>query len=225
MPTSVDLDTSQRVVQAAKRLFFARGYSSTSLRAIARDAGTSESSVLRIYYSKNGLLRAVYAECWAEVNAHVDSAISAAAARDVSPSNLLIELVRSVLELYQSDPAMMEFLLTHFGFDESLGGLNICEDIDPSIDSRVRREYHSYLERIQVLCEEFLQTRPDLRQMGVTTRALGHVFTSIIFGIQASWHMASLEPELTTPSTAPVDEILIIARALVAPETLPKQKS
>ena len=61
-------DVSQRVMRAAKQLFFAKGFAGTPLRAIATEAGTSESGVLRLYHSKNGLLRAVYASCWAEIN-------------------------------------------------------------------------------------------------------------------------------------------------------------
>ena len=50
-------------MRAAKQLFFAKGFAGTPLRAIANEAGTSESGVLRLYHSKNGLLRAVYASC------------------------------------------------------------------------------------------------------------------------------------------------------------------
>ncbi len=89
MPAEAGSDVSQRVMRAAKQLFFARGFANTPLRAIAKEAGTSESGVLRIYHSKTGLLRAVYAECWAELNVLIEKALVAATKRDSDPRNLL----------------------------------------------------------------------------------------------------------------------------------------
>ena len=80
-------DLSQRILRAARQLFFARGYVDTSLRAIATEAGTSESGILRTYRSKGGLLRAVYASLWAEVNVRIDEAMSQAAPHDPSAEN------------------------------------------------------------------------------------------------------------------------------------------
>jgi AcrR family transcriptional regulator len=218
VPVETGSDVSQRVLRAAKQLFFVRGFFNTPLRAIANEAGTSESGVLRIYHSKTGLLRAVYAECWSDVNAGIDQALSIAAERDPDPRNLLLVVMRTVLEHYQDDPPLMNFMLSHFGFNETTG-LSTDEGIDPSVDSRVRDEYHRYLERIHGLCGAVVKSRPELRGAGVTAAALGHIFTSIIYGIQAGWYMASQEPGGTTPGVT-IEEVLATTKFFLYPETL-----
>jgi AcrR family transcriptional regulator len=216
VPVETSSDVSQRVMRAAKQLFFARGFANTPLRAIAKEAGTSESGVLRIYHSKIGLLRAVYAECWAELNVLIEKALVAATKRDSDPRNLLIVLMRTVLEHYQEDPPLMNFMLSDFGFRET-AGLSSSESIDPLIDARVRDEYHRYLERIHDLCEAAVKDRPWLAEAGVTPAALGHIYTSIVFGIQAGWYMESQEP-LTPAPHVTIEETLTAVRFFMYPE-------
>ncbi len=217
MPVETGSDVSQRILGAAKQLFFAKGFAKTPLRAIANDAGTSESGVLRIYQSKNGVLRAVYAACWAEINAHVDQAMVAAAAKDPDPRYLLVQLMRAVLEGYQSDPSMNIFLLSHFGFRETTG-LSPEEGVDPGVDSAVRAEYHRYLKRIHDLCNEVAVSRPALAEAGVTPVALGHIFTSIIYGIQVGWYMAEEDQEATLPSVT-IEEAVAAVRFVLYPKS------
>lgn len=216
MPVDTGSDLSQRVMRAAKDLFFVRGYVSTPLRAIANEAGTSESGVLRMYHSKPGLLRAVYAEYWAEMNAAVEDAIAAAAARDPDPRNLLVELMRTVLQIYAADPSKSNFIISHFGYHETTG-LSVAEGIDPVVDSQVRREYHRYLDRIHSLCEDALRNRPDLLWGGATPAAIGHFFISIVHGIQLGWYMASQEPGTSAPEVS-MEEALAGIRSFMYPE-------
>lgn len=187
-------DLSQRILRAARQLFFAHGYVGTSLRAIAAEAGTSESGIFRIYRSKGGLLRAVYASLWAEVNARIDEAMSQAARRDPSPENLLLELTRVTLEYYQAEPEKMEFILSHFGSYET-AGLGPPKDVDPKIDVQLRHEYHRYLSRINDLCDALAKERPQLGAAGLSSSTLGHFAISVIHGIQTSWFMADQEWE------------------------------
>lgn len=51
--------TRAEVVRAAHRLFVERGYATTSIRAVAHEAGVSEQTVYRVFGAKVGLLRAV----------------------------------------------------------------------------------------------------------------------------------------------------------------------
>lgn len=204
-------------MRSARELFFARGFANTQLRAIAGGAGTSESGVLRIYGSKNGLLRAVYASCWAETNERVDKALAVAAEEDADPRNLLLELARAVWRGYQDDPAMCSFLLSHFGFRET-GGLNADESIDPAIETDVKREYSRYLERIHGLCSAVVESNTGPAAAGVTAVALGHTLTGIIHGIQTSWYMASQERGIA-PSPVDGGEALAVLRMFLYPET------
>lgn len=216
MPAETGSDVSLRIMRAAKQLFFARGFADTPLRGIATEAGTSESGVLRIYGSKNGVLRAVYASCWAEINDHVEQALAAAAQKDPDPRNLLLELMRAVFQKYQADPAMMTFMLSAFGFRDTTG-LSVDTGVDPSIDQQVRDEYHRYLNRIHGLCAAVVAARPDLTRAGVTPAAVGHVFTSVIYGTQAGWYMAQQEQGEPVPNVT-VEETLAAARFFLYPE-------
>jgi AcrR family transcriptional regulator len=65
-------DTSRtRLIQAGKGLFAQLGYEHTPTSAIAREAGTSESQLVRNFGSKAGLLEAIFEESWKPMNARV----------------------------------------------------------------------------------------------------------------------------------------------------------
>src|SRR6516165_5785857 len=54
----------ERILSAAKQLFARNGYENTSTVAIARDAGTSESQLMKHFGSKQGLLMAILDRGW-----------------------------------------------------------------------------------------------------------------------------------------------------------------
>jgi AcrR family transcriptional regulator len=56
-PTGGARDTKQRLLDAAERLFAEHGFEGTSMRAVARDAGTSVSAAHYHFGSKEALLR------------------------------------------------------------------------------------------------------------------------------------------------------------------------
>jgi len=51
--------TRRRIAEAARRLFTARGYGATTLKAIAHEAGVAVQTVYAVYRSKPGILRAL----------------------------------------------------------------------------------------------------------------------------------------------------------------------
>src|SRR5918997_5983124 len=67
-PTSSSRD---RLLEAAKRLFALQGYEQTATSAIAREAGTSESQLMRYFGGKVGLLDALFNEAWEQINERV----------------------------------------------------------------------------------------------------------------------------------------------------------
>src|SRR5436305_722548 len=80
--TLVDPDSTQssrrRLLEAGKALFARFGFEQTSTAIIAREAGTSESQLVRYYKGKAGLLEAIFNDCWAALNQHVQGVVVAA---------------------------------------------------------------------------------------------------------------------------------------------------
>src|SRR5918912_3519360 len=79
----LDADSTQtsrrRLLEAGKGLFARFGFEQTSTANIAREAGTSESQLVRYYRSKAGLLEAIFNESWATLNHDIQSVVVAAA--------------------------------------------------------------------------------------------------------------------------------------------------
>jgi AcrR family transcriptional regulator len=79
---SVDLDNTQtsrgRLMTAGKMLFSLHGYEQTSTAAIAREAGTSESQLVRYFSGKSGLLEAIFNETWSNLAEVVTTEVGAA---------------------------------------------------------------------------------------------------------------------------------------------------
>jgi AcrR family transcriptional regulator len=78
-----------RLLHAAKRLFAAKGYEQTATSAIAREAGTSESQLMRYFGGKVGLLDALFHDAWAELNQKVRETAAAAP----TPRHALLDLL------------------------------------------------------------------------------------------------------------------------------------
>lgn len=74
-----DADSTQtsrmRLLNAGKTLFAKNGYEQTSTAAIAREAGSSESQLIRYFAGKAGLLEAIFNESWMALNAVVETKI------------------------------------------------------------------------------------------------------------------------------------------------------
>jgi AcrR family transcriptional regulator len=65
-----------RLLNAGKMLFAKNGYEQTSTAAIAREAGSSESQLIRYFSGKAGLLEAIFNESWTALNAVVEQYIA-----------------------------------------------------------------------------------------------------------------------------------------------------
>lgn len=78
----MDADSTQtsrmRLLNSGKTLFAKNGYEQTSTAAIAREAGSSESQLIRYFGGKAGLLEAVFNESWSGLNQYVQSHIEVA---------------------------------------------------------------------------------------------------------------------------------------------------
>lgn len=65
-----------RLLTAGKMLFAKNGYEQTSTAAIAREAGSSESQLIRYFGGKAGLLEAIFNESWTALNGVLDQYIA-----------------------------------------------------------------------------------------------------------------------------------------------------
>src|SRR5258706_12305493 len=99
-----------RLLEAGKILFAQSGYEQTSTAAIAREAGTSESQLIRYYGGKAGLLTAIFDNTWSTLNQQMQTAV----ARAATAGEALSGVVEAVLEGFTADPETA-FLLAFGG--------------------------------------------------------------------------------------------------------------
>jgi AcrR family transcriptional regulator len=67
LSSSAPTSSHDRILFAGKRLFARNGYENTSTVAIAREAGTSESQLMKHFGSKQGLLAAILDHGWMKI--------------------------------------------------------------------------------------------------------------------------------------------------------------
>ena len=96
-----------RLLQAAKRLFAQQGYEQTATSAIARDAGTSESQLMRYFGGKVGLLDALFEEAWTDLNSRVKEAVASAA----TTREAIIEALQTITVALARDPDLATLFL------------------------------------------------------------------------------------------------------------------
>lgn len=107
----MDLDTTltsrNRLLLAARTLFAQNGYEQTSTSSIAKEAGTSESQLVRYFGSKAGLLEAVFDSSWAVLQQQVLTSTAAAA----SAREALLAILRIINESFAREPEVAYLLL------------------------------------------------------------------------------------------------------------------
>jgi AcrR family transcriptional regulator len=99
--------THERILRVAKTLFANRGYEHTSTSAIARQAGTSESQLMKHFGSKAGLLEAIFIEGWTEITEEARRAVES----ETSPLAKLQAITRTVLQRLERDSELKLLLL------------------------------------------------------------------------------------------------------------------
>ena len=88
-------------------MFASRGYEHTSTSAIARQAGTSESQLMKHFGNKAGLLEAIFNEGWGGITEEA----RAASENLSSPTEKLQAIAGSVLRRFESDPELKLLML------------------------------------------------------------------------------------------------------------------
>lgn len=94
-------------MSAGKALFARLGYENTATSAVARDAGTSESQLVRYFGSKAGLLDAIFDEAWKPLNARVHDMLADAGSGRIAVGGVLT----AVLSAFDRDDQLATIFL------------------------------------------------------------------------------------------------------------------
>lgn len=99
--------THERFLRIGKTLFANRGYEHTSTSAIAREAGTSESQLMKHFGSKAGLLEAIFTEGWIQITDDARAGVQSVA----PPLEKLQIMAGCVLRSLERDPELKLLML------------------------------------------------------------------------------------------------------------------
>ena len=149
----------ERLLEAAKTLFSQRGYHSTTTAAIARQARTSESQLLKHFKDKRGLLAAVLEQGWRELNGAIRLAI-ARIASPVQQVKLMIDMFLSYLE--RDKKFRRVFLLEQDHIPEAVAGSS-ADEFTGILDESFQR---------MMLAGEL---RPDIHPQALTSGLMGAI--------------------------------------------------
>lgn len=145
-PPAVELSSHDRILHAARTLFSSQGYENTTTSAIARNAGTSESQLIKHFGSKEGLLEAIFDHSWQRMGRGI----------------------RQILETHSSPmerlKALTELMFTALEKDKELRTLMLLEG------RRIRKHGH-----MVVLTRGFLQVVAAIDQILRDMREAGQV--------------------------------------------------
>src|SRR5579862_9379852 len=108
MSTATAVSSRDRILLSAKDLFSKNGYENTSTVAIARQAGTSESQLMKHFGSKQGLLFAIIDQGWTAI-LHRAYSLSSVPVRS---RQILIDVLESYVVELEQDPAMKTLVVT-----------------------------------------------------------------------------------------------------------------
>ena len=98
--TTATISSHDRILLAGKHLFAQNGFENTSTVAIAREAGTSESQLMKHFGSKQGLLIAIFDRGWASMNERIQ------AIRAVSAAERLLSVLEAITFELENDPEL-----------------------------------------------------------------------------------------------------------------------
>ena len=149
-----------RILMAAKQLFASRGYENTSTVAIARQAGTSESQLMKHFGSKEGLLEAIFDAGWQGLSAHMS-----ALEQLPSPERKLQALLEETLAGLERDPELKELLL--------LEGRRIRREGRMVLMTNGFLAYIGVIDEILNAMRDAGQLRPDLNPQAVRSGLIG----------------------------------------------------
>jgi AcrR family transcriptional regulator len=101
------LSSRERLLFAGRRLMAEAGYERITTAAIARQAGTSESQLVRYFGSKPGLLAAIFDEGWSPLNPRIARLVAAA----TTAREAMITVLATMISAFDRDPDLAKLFL------------------------------------------------------------------------------------------------------------------
>jgi AcrR family transcriptional regulator len=159
MKTSGELSSHDRILRAAKRLFAQNGYENTSTVAIAREAGTSESQLMKHFGSKQGLLVAIFDRGWATMSERIKTI------NHSSPADRLLNILKAITVELENDPELKVL--------SALEARRVRKDSNEVVMTRGAHQYRELLERILTDMRNEGQIRADVNLDAVRAAIIG----------------------------------------------------
>jgi AcrR family transcriptional regulator len=194
MKTTAELSSHDRILRAAKQLFAQNGYENTSTVAIARDAGTSESQLMKHFGSKQGLLMAILDRGW---NATIER-IKVTAPSNSSADRLVAMLTAATIE-FEND--------AQFKILAALEARRVRKDSNEVMVSRGYRRFRELFDRVLIDMRTEGAIRPDLNLDAVRAAILGFA--------DGLWHDQVIASRAGIPSNYGFDDIQKVLELLL----------
>jgi len=188
------VSSRDRILLSAKHLFARNGYENTSTVAIARDAGTSESQLMKHFGSKQGLLAAIFDRGWASIIERVQTARHAN-----SPAGRLLSMLDAMILEIESDPELKE-----------LGALEARRVRKDNRDVLISRGYQQFADMLRSTLVEMRDqghVRGDLNLDAVRSAIMG--MTEALLRDQVVARRSELRAEYNSADIRKLLEILI----------------
>lgn len=106
-PPTEQLSSHDRLLQAARTLFASQGYENTTTSQISRNAGTSESQLIKHFSSKEGLLEAIFDESWQRMSPAIRPIVETSR----TPADKLTGIIELMFEAFERDPEVRALFL------------------------------------------------------------------------------------------------------------------
>jgi len=194
MPNTSIGSSHDRILHAAKQLFAQNGYDNTSTLAIAREAGTSESQLMKHFGCKQGLLIAIFDRGWNKITERVNATNHAA-----SPADRLLNVLTAASIEFECDPQLKVLV--------ALEARRVRKDTTEIAMSRGYRRYRELIDHTLVEMRSEGQIRADLNLDAVRAAFIG-----IADGL---WRDQIVANRAGIPSRYNLDDIQTVLELLV----------
>ncbi len=160
LESNTALSSHDRILRAAKNLFAHNGYENASTVAIAREAGTSESQLMKHFGSKQGLLLAIFDRGWNSILDRIKATNHAA-----TPADRLVAMLSATTIEFENDPQLKVIA--------ALEARRVRKDSTDVAISGGYRRYREMLDRVLIDMRTEGQIRSDLNLDAVRAAIIG----------------------------------------------------